>query len=169
MKKTLYLLLGTMLLSLAACNDKKKTPDTTVTPEPVSESVAPVQERDSTLYGTADEFGMSTFTLITDKNDTLEVTRTAGQAAGDDAYGKIYGDLQEGDRYAMTTRDGGEAIGVLINLSQLEAFTKDYQITNGHLVLISHGRPDTVSIELLSDSEFRATGQSGRHYELKRS
>ena len=40
-------------------------------------------------------------------------------------------------RYALTTRDGGEAIGVLINLTQLETFVaKDrYKTLNGHLYI----------------------------------
>ena len=98
---------------------------------------------DSTIYGTSDEFGMSTFTLISDQGDTLYVTRTAN----DGTDGKIYGDLKEGERYAMTTRDGGEAIGVLINLTQLERHIKDYEICNGKLIV----QGDTVVIEELDD------------------
>lgn len=89
---------------------------------------------DSTIYGTSDEFGMSTFSLIADSTgDTLCVTRTAS----DGTDGQIWGDLDEGSRYALTTRDGGEAIGVLINLTQLETFVaKDrYKTLNGHLYI----------------------------------
>ena len=58
---------------------------------------------DSTIYGTSDEFGMSTFSLIADgTGDTLCVTRTAS----DGTDGQIWGDLDEGCRYALTTRDG---------------------------------------------------------------
>ena len=40
-------------------------------------------------------------------------------------------------RYALTTRDGGEAIGVLINLTQLETFVakERYKTLNGHLYI----------------------------------
>lgn len=167
MKTTLYLLLAAALLSLAACNSGKKEQPSHETAPTTSETAAPEQVADSTIYGTADEFGMSTFTLITDAGDTLEVARTSETATGDDAYGRIYGDLNDGDRYAMTTRDGGEAIGVLINLTQLDAFTKSYRITNGTLVLTGSGRPDTVVIDELTDETFRATGRSGHSYQLK--
>ena len=90
---------------------------------------------------------MSTFTLISDKGDTLYVTRTAD----DGTDGKIYGDLKEGERYALTTRDNNKAIGVLINLSQLERHTKDYRISNGKLIL----KGDTVTIEKLSNKELK--------------
>ena len=89
---------------------------------------------DSTIYGTSDEFGMSTFSLIADgTGDTLCVMRTAS----DGTDGQIWGDLDEGSRYALTTRDGGEAIGVLINLTQIETFVaKDrYKTLNGHLYI----------------------------------
>ena len=57
---------------------------------------------DSTIYGTSDEFGMSTFSLIADSTgDTLCVTRTAS----DGTDGQIWGDLDEGSRYALTTRE----------------------------------------------------------------
>lgn len=167
MKRTLYLLLTATLLSVTACNSGKKEQPHDETAPTTSETAATEQAADSTLYGRADEFGMSTFTLITDAGDTLEVARTSETASGDDAYGHICGDLNEGDRYAMTTRDGGEAIGVLINLTQLDAFTKNYRITNGTLVLTNSGQPDTVTIEELTDDTFRATGRSGRTYELK--
>jgi len=102
---------------------------------------------DSTIYGVSDEFGMSTFTLISDKGDTLNVCRTAE----DGTDGAIYGDLTEGDRYAMTTRDNNEAIGVLINLTQLERHVKNYKITNGQLLIDGKA----VQIATLSDKELK--------------
>lgn len=120
-----------------------------------------VMEKDSTIYGISDEFGMSTFTLITDSGDTLSVTRESESGES----GRVYGDLVYGDRYAMTTRDAGEALGVLINLTQLEKFTKDYEIRNGLLVL-KQGT-DTVEIEEMSKDQFRAKGRGGKIYNLK--
>lgn len=99
------------------------------------------QVPDSTLYGVGGEFGMSTFTLVADKGDTLYVTRTAM----DGTDGKIYGSLREGDRYAMTTRDGGEAIGVLINLTELEKKVKDFDVVNGHVL----AEGDTLQLDKL--------------------
>ena len=113
-------------------------------PLPADSTQPAEQAADSTIYGTSGEFGMSTFTLIADNGDTLNVTRTAL----DGTDGKVYGDLVEGQRYAMTTCDNGEAIGVLINLTQLEEKVKDYDICNGHLVI----KGDTVdAATLLND------------------
>ena len=103
-----------------------------------SDSVA----RDSTIYGTSDEFGMSTFSLIADSTgETLCVTRTAS----DGTDGQIWGDLDEGSRYALTTRDGGEAIGVLINLTELERKVKKFDVVNGHVV----AEGDTLQLDKL--------------------
>lgn len=132
-----------LLMLLTACNSKRgnnndinpindTTADTTVT-----EQVA-----DSTIYGTSGEdFGMSTFCLITDRGDTLQVCRTAND--GSDA--RIYGSIEYGDRYAMTTRDNGESLGVLINLTELDKKLKDYEIRNGNVVV----KNDTIALEKL--------------------
>ncbi|MGM9688169.1 MAG: hypothetical protein ACI3YD_03890 [Alloprevotella sp.] len=140
------LLAGMLLagLCLMSCQQKAKKAETTDEPLPAASTQPAEQAADSTIYGTSGEFGMSTFTLIADNGDTLNVTRTAL----DGTDGKVYGDLVEGQRYAMTTRDNGEAIGVLINLTQLEEKVKDYEICNGHLVI----KGDTVdAATLLND------------------
>lgn len=130
-----------MLTLLTACNSKKgdnNTPNTTN--EAIADTTVAEQVADSTIYGTSGEdFGMSTFCLITDKGDTLQVCRTAND--GSDA--KIYGSIEYGDRYAMTTRDNGESLGVLINLTELNKKLKDYEICNGKLVV----NGDTVAVE----------------------
>ena len=140
-------LLAAMLLvglCLISCQQKAQKAETTDEPLPAASTQPAEQAADSTIYGTSGEFGMSTFTLIADNGDTLNVTRTAL----DGTDGKVYGDLVEGQRYAMTTRDNGEAIGVLINLTQLEEKVKDYDICNGHLVI----KGDTVdAATLLND------------------
>lgn len=102
---------------------------------------------DSTIYGVSGEFGMSTFTLISDSGDTLNVCRTAE----DGTDGAVYGDLREGERYAMTTRDNNEAIGVLINLTQLGRHLKNYEIANGQLFI--DGR--AAQISSLNDNELK--------------
>lgn len=48
---------------------------------------------------------------------------------------KIYGSLEYGQRYALTTRDNGEAVGVLINLTELDKKLKNYEIRNGKLIV----------------------------------
>lgn len=119
---------------------------------------------DTTLYGVSGEFGMSTFTLITDAGDTLNVSRT-----GEDGIdGMVAGSLEEGKRYAMTVRENGESIARLINLSQVEAIVKDYEICNGRLILKNEGRPDTVEVLKLTDAELVAEGAEGKRYELKK-
>ena len=136
-------IMATLLLT-TACRNQNKQVDSNEGNDSAINDQAAEHMADSTIYGTSDEFGMSTFTLIADNGDTLNVTRTAL----DGTDGKVYGDLVEGQRYAMTTCDNGEAIGVLINLTQLEEKVKDYDICNGHLVI----KGDTVdAATLLND------------------
>lgn len=132
-----------MMLCVAGCGKAGKTGNTTGGDTLAADTVVAEQAADSTIYGVSDEFGMSTFTLITDGGDTLNVTRTAD----DGTDGQIIGDLNEGQRYAMTTRDHNQAIGVLINITELERHLKDYDICNGHIIV----NGDTVQIEELSD------------------
>lgn len=135
------------LIILSACQSgKNKTTETAQSDETV-DTMAAEQVADSTIYGKSDEFGMSTFTLISDSGDTLYLTRTSENGID----GKIYGDLNENQRYALTTRDDNQAIGVLINITQLERHIKDYQICNGNLII----KGDTVVIEKLNDKEFK--------------
>lgn len=113
-------------------------------------------ERDSTIYGISDEFGMSTFTLITNEGDTICVTRTSENGID----GNIYGELKEGKKYALTTGDDNQSISTLINLSQLEQYTTNYSICNGKLVLQDQeGDADTVQILELSKNSFKAQGK----------
>ena len=130
-----------MLTLLTACNSKKgDNPLPNTTNEAAADTIVAEQVADSTIYGTSGEdFGMSTFCLITDKGDTLQLCRTAND--GSDA--QIYGSIEYGDRYAMTTRDNGESLGVLINLTELDKKLKDYEICNGKLIV----NGDTVAID----------------------
>lgn len=133
-----------MLLTLSACQKSNKTNNDKAVNDSIATVVTDNQVKDSTIYGKADEFGMSTFTLITTEGDTLYLTRT--DSNGKD--GKIYGSLREDDRYALTTCDNNQAINTLINLTQLEKNVKDYTISNGRLII----NKDTVEIEKLTDS-----------------
>jgi len=159
--KKLWVALLLCAVGLSACRHGKTTGED---PQQDTVSASVATEPDSTLYGTSVEFGMSTFGLATDGGDTLYVTRTAS----DGTDGAIAGSLEEGKRYAMTTRDGGEAIGSLINLSQLEKFTKDYKVANGRLVLLTETGADTVTVESLTEKELVATGSGGRVYKFPR-
>lgn len=143
MKK--FLIYSTMiLLTLSACQKSNKTNNDKAVNDSIATVVTDNQVKDSTIYGKADEFGMSTFTLITTEGDTLYLTRT--DSNGKD--GKIYGSLREDDRYALTTCDNKQAINTLINLTQLEKNVKDYMISNGRLII----NKDTVEIKKLTDS-----------------
>lgn len=139
--------LFSLLLLAAACQGGKNQPESASDPQAAENVADTTAVADSTIYGTSDEFGMSTFTLISDKGDTLNVCRTAN----DGTDGAIYGDLNVGERYALTTRDGGEAIGVLINLSQLQRHVKNYKIVNGQLFV--DGKP--ANIATLNDKELK--------------
>lgn len=136
-----YTYLIVALLILSACNNKKGNPSTTaMTTDSLADTTIADQIADSTIYGTSTEdFGMSTFSMVTDKGDTLYLYRTAQ----DGTDGKIYGSMQYGERYALTTRDNGEAIGVLINITELDKKLKDYEICNGKLIV----NGDTTPIE----------------------
>lgn len=140
-KSVLTSILLIICLSFVACNGKKTQPtvadkDTTT----VVDTTADEQVPDSTIYGTSTEdFGMSTFSMVADNGDTLFVCRTSND--GQDA--KIYGSVTYGQRYAMTTRDNGESLGVLINLTELNKKLKDYEIVNGKLVV----KGDTVPLD----------------------
>lgn len=135
------------LIILSACQSGKNKTTETAQSDETADTMAAEQVADSTIYGKSDEFGMSTFTLISDSGDTLYLTRTSENGID----GKIYGDLNENQRYALTTRDDNQAIGVLINITQLERHIKDYQICNGNLII----KGDTVVIEKLNDKEFK--------------
>lgn len=157
--------LGVLLLStfsLMSCGDKKFGEKDNADSTAVNEEALVVS--DTTIFGVSGEFGMSTFTLITDSGDTLNVSRT-----GEDGIdGCVAGSLEEGKRYAMTVRENGESIARLINLSQVEAITKDYKICNAHLILMNDEHPDTVEVLKLTDTELVVEGSEGKRYELKK-
>ena len=135
-----------LLLTLSACHKTKKTTDENAVSDPTPLVSEDSQLKDSTLYGISDDFGMSTFTLITTQGDTLYLTRINSQGI----EGKIYGSLRENDHYALTTCNQNKAIDVLINITQLNNHVKDYAIRNGHLII----NKDTVNIVTLNDSVF---------------
>lgn len=119
---------------------------------------------DNTIYGIGDEFGMSTFSLKEKDGTIIDVTRVAENGE----EGKIFGSTAPGMRYAMTLTEDEEALETLINISELELFTKDYYIYNGNLILTEDGNQDWVDIEKLSDKIFIAKGKSGKTYTYQR-
>lgn len=140
--------LVTIVILATSCGQKKQPLEAVpAQTEAVDTAAADSEVADSTIYGRSDEFGMSTFTLITDAGDTLFLTRSTP----DGRDGTIYGDMVEGARYALTTSKDGEAINTLVNLTQIKKHVKDYEIRNGLLYL--EGRP--VVIDRLDDQTFK--------------
>lgn len=131
-RKSLPVLL-VCILSLTACNGNKGHNDASVQADSLAaDTIVADSSADSTIYGTSTEdFGMSTFSMITDKGDTLDLCRTSE----DGTEAQIYGSVEYNDRYAMTTRDNGTAVGVLINLTELDRKVKNYEIVNGKLIV----------------------------------
>ena len=125
-------MLATLLVLSACKGNKNNTPALAADTTSIVDTTAAEQVTDSTIYGKASEdFGMSTFSMVTDQGDTLHLCRTSE----DGTDGKIYGSLEYGQRYALTTRDNGEAVGVLINLTELDKKLKNYEIRNGKLIV----------------------------------
>ncbi len=147
MRNTIFALVALCVMAgFAGCGEGK--PGSTSGGDSLRVDTSQVAERDSTVYGTSDEFGMSTFTLITDGGDTLYLDRDGA----DGSMAHIYGDLDEGVRYGVTTRDGGKSLATAVNVSQLERFVPDYALFNGRLVLTEDGRRDTVQFVALDDA-----------------
>lgn len=115
-----------------------------------------ITKHDATIYGTCDDYAMSSFTLVTNYGDTLFLTKDGvdGTAA------QIHGSLDNGADYAITTRNGATALGVLINLTELNKFIKNYTILNGNLII----EGDTVSILELDETHFQGEGRNGKVY-----
>jgi hypothetical protein len=126
---------------------------------------APSLVADSTIYGVSDGFGMSTFVMQDSLGNYYEVVRMAD----DGTYGQIYGSLVEGQKYAMTVRQGGEVLDKLYNLTQLEMFVKEYRILNGTLYLKNEDTWDEVEVKSLDDKNFIAIGKRGKEYNYKSS
>lgn len=138
----------TIVTLATSCGHKRQPVEATPSQTVAADTTAADSEvTDSTIYGRSDEFGMSTFTLITDAGDTLFLTRSTT----DGRDGTVYGDMVEGARYALITSEDGEAIHTLLNLTQLSKHVKDYEIRNGLLYL--EGRP--VVIDRLDDHTFK--------------
>lgn len=134
MRKSVFYLYALLLaLSLVACNGKKtQCPVGDKDSTAVVDTTAADEVADTTIYGTSTEdFGMSTFSMVTDKGDTLNVARTSD----DGTYAQIYGSIDYGQRYAMITTDNGEAMSLLVNLTELDKRLKNYDIVNGHLIV----------------------------------
>lgn len=150
-------------LFFVSCKDRPQTPAQHGTQDSIATVADDKTVADSTIYGEAGDFGMSTFCLITDGGDTLLMDRTAA----DGSDGRIYGDAQPGDRYSLITTDGNQALKCAINLTELDRFTKDYKIVNGQLVLTPEVAPRKVEIVWLDEDSLVLKFRDGTNKMLK--
>lgn len=165
---TIRLALLVLLLGMTACSNSNNKSDEQVDADSAAVEIvegAMSAELDSaTIYGTSEEFGMSTFSLRDASGRLYEVTRMSE----DGQDGRIYGDLEEGQQYAMTLQADSTAIDVLYNLTQLRALVKDFYIVNGQLVITTDGQSEVVTVKELDEAHFLGTGTSGKKYEYKK-
>lgn len=104
---------GAILLIAASCGNKTQQSSA----QTDSTSTVNVQPKDNTVYGICgDGTAMNTLQLITDNNDTLDISITDAKDAN-----QVLGGLQCGDRLAvMTSKSGKELIAKkVINLNTL--------------------------------------------------
>lgn len=163
------LLIGVLLMGSCSGRQDKPADAGGAIDSSLTDNIGGVPEwddKDSTIYGRADGFGQSAFTFITKDGRELDIALTAEDE--NRRYGVVYGDREDTARYAVTTRDNDENLSVMINLSQLDKFTKAYEIHNCHLVLYDNGQRELVEIQTLDDHTFVAKGRSGKVYSFKR-
>lgn len=148
-----------VVLGAVSCQPKKEQQ----TENQSQEDTAKVTSTDSIIIGTSGDFGQSTFSLITEKGDTLELLRELPN--GD--LSKILGDIDSDQRYAITyeKEDGDLYLKSAVNLTQLETFTKDYQLVGATSMVY---QKDTLNIEALNDSAVVAKSRTGKMVQLKK-
>lgn len=160
MRKQSPLLLGVSLIGLfvglASCNFKKGEQAQN---KPIDNTA------DTTVYGISDEFGQSTFSLITEKGDTLFLLRE--QPNGDPSF--IAGDIEEETPYAITYTSQDKELYLLtaINTQQLVSLLKDkytYHLYNGKLIL----EGDTTELITLTSDSLIAKGKKQAQYIIKK-
>ncbi len=174
MKKVIYSLFLVAGGMLAACGggEKKGAGGAVVSDDSpdVDSAVTDVlfSEPDSTVYAKADGFGMSGCTLVDSAGTFLELGLSNPAATADEAPAKIFGTKQDTARYAVTLTPDGENVLRMINVSQLERFTKDYRIHNARLYL-KDDKGDFVEVEILQldNKAFRAKDAAGKEYSFK--
>lgn len=183
----LVLLTGvlTLLFGCGGSASKPGTSDSDSIDSTVHDTLAPPPPADTTIYAKCVGAGHAGMEMLTQDGSDLELTLAEGL---DGMPGSLlYGDTEEESRYAFTLRPDGENIDRLINITQLERFTKDYKICNAQLLLPAESdedhaqRHETLSgsravspryqpvvIEELSDTRLRCIAPGGHRYEFRR-
>lgn len=156
MKKSLLFFATISLLFFTACTSRKNDSATSGEVERTETSADAKPVADTTLYGTAtDDWGMSTFAVKTADGREVEVVRTRN----DGTPAEIFGDLEPGSEYAITTTDNGASLGTAINLTQLKSIVgDDFKIVNGQLYLHPSQQAEAVEIVKLDADSLVAKG-----------
>ena len=150
MKKAIFIC-AAAILTMGACQ-KTKNDGSTQQPSQLADLPA-----DSSIYGKAtDNFGMSTFAIMTDEGKEIELMRT--HEDGEPA--QFYGDVKPGDRYAVTLAENGTSVDCALNMTQLEAIATDFKVWNAQLILQESTKTDTVSIVRLDADSLVAKGRT---------
>lgn len=114
MKKTVFIgMMVAGVIALGSCGGKANQQEAVV--EEDSVSIEDVIPRDHTIYGICgDGTAMNTLELITDSGDTLNLSITNAQEAG-----QVFGGMQVSDRLAVMANDKKTAATIVINLNTL--------------------------------------------------
>lgn len=158
MKKSLLFFATISLLFFTACTSRKNDSAMSGEKERTETSAAAKPVTDSTLYGTAtDDWGMSTFAVKTADGREVQLVRNHN----DGTPAQIYGDLEPGNEYALTTTDNGTALAIAINLTQLKQVVRNgFKIVNGQLLLRRSNVEEPVEILKLDTDSLVAKGQT---------
>ena len=113
MKKTVFIgMMVAGIMMLGSCGGKQKQ---VVVEEEDSTSVEDLVPRDKTIYGLCGPgTAMNTLEVLTDNGDTLYMSMTNAQEAG-----QVFGGLQSGDRLAILANDKKTEAVKVINLNTL--------------------------------------------------
>lgn len=114
MKKTVFIgMMVAGVIALGSCGGKANQQEAVV--EEDSVSIEDVIPRDHTIYGICgDGTAMNTLELITDSGDTLNLSITNAQEAG-----QVFGGMQVSDRLAVMANDKKTEATIVINLNTL--------------------------------------------------
>ena len=111
-KEVIIGMMTASIFVLSSCGGKQQQQSVEVTDSTEVESVIP---RDKTIYGLCGEgSAMNTLELITDSGDTLTLSLTNAQEAG-----QVFGGIQVSDRMAVLANDSKSEASLVINLNTL--------------------------------------------------
>lgn len=169
MKRTNHLFYAVLctcvLFAIGSCKNKSTQPSSTAQTDSVVHHDTLKAIKDSTLYGVSTEdFGMSTFSMVSDKGDTLQLVRDHN----DGTPAKIYGDLDYYAHYALTTCDNNQSVGTLINVDQLKKFVPHYKLWNCRLVFAPQATTDTFDVVSLDSKALVYKDKTGKQFTLKK-